>query len=81
MGLFGNSASGDRKAERPIVLDSGHGQVEFGAPDSRGRYTVTVTDRRGNVVSREAREGDRYEAAQRIEAEHAASGGRLRRRP
>lgn len=81
MGMFGNSASGNSKAERPIVLKSQNATVELGAPDSRGRYKVTVTDNHGNVELRQTVNHDRYKYAQEITDLYAADGGTLRRRP
>ena len=81
MGMFGNSAGGSGKAERPIVLKSQNGQVELGAPDSRGRYTVKVTDNHGNVEYHKTVNHDRYQFAQDIAREYGAEGGTLRRRP
>lgn len=81
MRLFGDSASGDCKAARPIVLKSPGGQVELGTPDSRGRYTVTVTDNSGKVELRQTVDHDRYQYAQEITDQYGADGGTLRRRP
>jgi hypothetical protein len=81
MGMFGNSASGSSKAERPIVLKSPGGRVEIGASDSRGRYSITVTDNSGNVELRRTADGDRYADARAFVAEYASDGGTLRRQP
>lgn len=69
-------------AERPIVLKSPGGQVEISASDSRGRYSITVTDRRsGKVELRLSADGDRYADARAISAEYGSDGGALRRQP
>lgn len=79
--MFSKSESGDAKAARPIVLKSPGGQVELGTPDSRGRYTVTVSDKRGNVELRQTVDYDRYRYANEIADQYAADGGHLRRQP
>lgn len=81
MGMFGNSASGNSKAERPIVMKTSNGTVELGAPDSHGRYTVTVTDNHGHTEYRKTVDHDRYQFAQDITRECAADGRTLRRQP
>lgn len=77
-----SSKSTGGRAERPIVLKSPGGQVEISASDSRGRYSITVTDRRsGQVELRLSADGDRYADARAITAEYANDGGALRRQP
>lgn len=74
--------TGGGKAERPIVLESSGGRVEIGASDSRGRYSITVTDKRsGKVELRRTADGDRHADARAFIAEYGADGGTLRRRP
>jgi hypothetical protein len=81
MGLFSSKDTGG-KAERPIVLESRGGKVEIGATDSRGRYQITVSDKRtGQVELRLTGTGDRHSDAQAFAAEYAKDGGTLRRRP
>lgn len=78
--MFSKSTGG--RAERPIVLKSPGGQVEISATDSRGRYSITVTDKRsGKVELRLSADGDRYADARAISAEYAEGGGQLRRQP
>jgi len=55
--------------------------VELGAPDSRGRYAVKVTDNDGAVELRKTVDHDRYQFAQDIAREYGAGGGTLRRCP
>jgi hypothetical protein len=76
-----NGKTGGGNAARPIVLKSPGGQVELGAPDSRGRYTVKVTDKSGNVELQQTVTHDRYSFAQAITTEYESDGGKLRRRP
>ncbi len=81
MGMFSSKSTGG-KAQRPIVLESPGGRVEIGASDSRGRYQITVTDKRtGEVGLRRTADGDRYKDAQAFAAEYATDGGTLRRQP
>jgi len=78
--MFGKSTGG--KAERPIVMTSPGGKVEIGATDSRGRYSITVSDKRtGKVELRLTGTGDRHRDAQAFAAEVAKDGGTLRRQP
>ncbi len=79
--MFGNSASGGSKAERPIVLKSPGGRVEIGSPDSRGRCTVTVSDNDGKVELRQTVNYDRFQYAREITDLYNADGGTLRRQP
>lgn len=79
--MASKSASGGR-AERPIVLKSTGGRVEISASDSRGRYSITVTDKHsGKVELRLSADGDRYADARAISAEYGSDGGTLRRHP
>lgn len=78
--MFGKSSGG--KAERPIVMTSAGGRVEIGATDSRGRYQITVSDKRtGKVELRLTGTGDRHRDAEAFKAEVERDGGTLRRQP